>query len=309
MGKHLLYRLIGAVLVLLAVSFVTFVALATAPGDAALALAGDSASAEQLAALRADLGLNLPIVQRYGVFLEGVITRGDLGKSVVSGRPVAGLLLQRLPYTVGLALVATLLAAVLGVIAGTLAALRAGTAWDTVIMGGTLVGLAVPSFWLALLMIMLFSLKLDWLPVVGAESVRHAVLPVLTLALPTSAIVARLMRAGLLNVLDKEYVRTAHAKGVPPRQVLTHHAFRNSVVPLLTVLGTHLGHLLGGAFVVETIFGWPGLGRLAVQGVFDRDYPVVLGAALTVAAVYLALNLLVDIAQALLDPRVAQEAI
>jgi ABC-type dipeptide/oligopeptide/nickel transport system permease component len=309
MAKRLFYRLIGAALVLLAVSFVTFVALATAPGDAALALAGDSASAEQLDALRADLGLNLPIVTRYAGFLEGAITRGDLGRSVVSGRSVAGLLLERLPYTVGLALAATLLAAVIGATAGTLAALRAGTAWDTIIMGGALVGLAVPSFWLALLFIMLFSLKLDWLPVVGAETPRHAVLPILTLALPTSAIVARLMRGGLLSVLGKDYIRTAHAKGVPPRQVLTRHALRNSIVPLLTVLGTHLGHLLGGAFVVETIFGWPGLGRLAVQGIFDRDYPVVLGAALTVAAVYLLLNLAVDFAQALLDPRVAQEAI
>ncbi len=147
------------------------------------------------------------------------------------------------------------------------------------------------------------------LPVAGAASARHWVLPVITLALPTAAMVARLVRSGMAGVLRSEYVRTAHAKGVPRRQVFVRHAFRNSLTPLLAVLGLHLGHLLGGAFVVETLFGWPGLGRLAVQAVFDRDTPVVLGCSLAIAAMYLAVNLAVDVAQAVLDPRVGQEAI
>jgi ABC-type dipeptide/oligopeptide/nickel transport system permease component len=307
-ARHLLYRLIGAVLVLLAVSFVTFVALTWTPGDAAQALAGESASAEQLDALRADLGLTQPLLVRYLGFVRG-LAGGDLGASLVSGRPVAGLIAERLPYTAGLAVLAILLAAVVGIVVGTLAAVRAGSAMDTALMTASLAGLAVPGFWLALLLTLLFSLKLRWLPVVGADRPAAWILPVITLALPTTAMVARLVRSGMAGTLRSEYVRTARAKGVPGRQVLAKHALRASMTPLLAVLGVHLGHLLGGAFVVETIFGWPGLGRLAVQAIFDRDTPVVLGCALTIAAMYLLVNLLVDVAQAWLDPRVRQEAI
>jgi ABC-type dipeptide/oligopeptide/nickel transport system permease component len=308
MARHLLYRLVGAALVLLAVSFVTFVALSWTPGDAAQALAGESASAEQLDALRADLGLAKPLLVRYLDFLGG-LAQGDLGASLVSGRSVSGMIAERLPYTAGLAALAILLAALVGTALGTAAATRAGSRLDTALMSATLAGLAMPGFWLALLLTLLFSLKLRWLPVAGAEGPRAWVLPLVTLALPTTAIVARLVRSGIVGVLKSEYVRTAHAKGVPGRQVLARHALRTSLTPLLAVLGVYLGHLLGGAFVVETIFGWPGLGRLTVQAIFDRDTPVVLGCALVIAAMYLLVNLLVDVAQAWLDPRVRQEAI
>jgi ABC-type dipeptide/oligopeptide/nickel transport system permease component len=227
----------------------------------------------------------------------------------VSGRPVAGLIAERLPYTAGLAVLAILLAAALGLTVGTLAAVRAGSAIDTALMSVSLAGLAMPGFWLALLLTLLFSLKLRWLPVVGAQGPAAWVLPLLTLALPTTAMVARLVRSGMVGTLRSEYVRTARAKGVPSRAVLVRHALRASLTPLLAVLGAHLGHLLGGAFVVETVFGWPGLGRLAVQAIFDRDTPVVIGCALTIAAMYLLVNLLVDVTQAWLDPRVRQEAI
>jgi ABC-type dipeptide/oligopeptide/nickel transport system permease component len=152
----------------------------------------------------------------------------------------------------------------------------------------------------------LFSLRLRWLPVVGADSLKHLVLPALTLALPTMAVVARLVRSSLLEELNADYVRTAHAKGVPSRRVMSHHVYRNSLVPLVTLMGLYLGRLLGGAFVIETIFGWPGLGRLTVQAIFDRDQPVILGAALTLAAIYLTINFLVDLSHAWLDPRVAR---
>lgn len=307
-ARHLLYRLIGAALVLLAVSFITYVALAWTPGDAAQALAGESASAEQLDALRAQLGLDEPLLIRYAAFLRR-LGRGDMGASLVSGRPVSGLIAERLPYTAGLAVLAIALASLLGVVIGTLAAVRAGSKLDTALMSASLAGLAMPGFWLALLLTLLFSLKLRWLPVVGAEGARAWVLPLITLALPTTAMVARLVRSGMASTLQREYVRTAHAKGVPPRTVLAKHALCTSLTPLLAVLGVHLGHLLGGAFVVETIFGWPGLGRLAVQAIFDRDTPVVLGCALTIAAMYLLVNFLVDVTQAWLDPRVRQEAI
>jgi peptide/nickel transport system permease protein len=308
MAQHLLRRLVGAGLVLLAVSFITFVALATAPGDAASALVGDSASQEQMTLLRQSMGLDLPLFVRYQAYLGGVL-QGDLGRSLVGNRAVSQLLLERLPYTLLLAVAAASLALLVGGMIGTVAALRAGRWLDTVLMGGVAVGLAVPVFWSALLLMLLFSLKLHWLPVVGASSWRHLILPMVVLAIPTAAIVARLVRSSLLDVLAADYVRTAQAKGLRPRRVLSAHVFRNSLLPVLTVVGLQLGHLLGGAVVVETIFGWPGLGRLTVQAIFDRDLPVVMGAALLIATFYVLLNLAIDLAHAYLDPRVAQEAL
>lgn len=309
MLTYIARRLAGSLAVLLVVSLIVFLALGAAPGDAAAAMAGDSASAGQLAALRAELGLDRSPLARYAAFLTGLLTRGDLGRSLVSGRPVAGLVLERLPYTVALALAAVALAALLGGVTGTLAALRAGTPLDTVLMAGAALGVAVPTFWSGLLLIMLFSLHLRWLPVTGAGTLAHLVLPAVTLALPTAASVARLVRSGLLDVLAADYIRTAHAKGLAPRRVVTRHALRNGLIPVAAVLSLQLGHLLGGAFIVESIFGWPGLGRLVVQAIFDRDDPVVLGAALAAAAVYLVVNLGMDLAHGWLDPRVGREAI
>lgn len=309
MLTYIARRAAGSLAVLLAVSLIVFLALGATPGDAASAMAGDSASSEQLAALRAELGLDRTPLARYAAFLGGLATRGDLGRSLVSQRPVAELVLERLPYTVALALAAVALAAVIGGLGGVLAALRAGTLLDTALMAGAALGLAVPTFWSGLLLILLFSLHLRWLPVTGAGSPEHLILPAVTLALPTAASVARLVRSGLLDVLAADYVRTAHAKGLTPRRVVTRHALRNGLIPVAAVLSLQLGHLLGGAFIVESIFGWPGLGRLAVQAIFDRDDPVVLGAALAAAAVYLVVNLGMDIAHGWLDPRVGQEAL
>lgn len=309
MIHHLLRRLAGMVLVLLAVSFVTFAALVAAPGDAAGAMVGDSASAEQVALLRQSLGLDGSLLARYQSFLGDLLLHGDLGSSLVSGRPVSQLLLERLPYTALLALTAIGLAVLLGAPLGIAAALRAGTRLDTALMGGAALGLAVPTFWSSLLLMLLFSLHLRWLPVAGAGSLRHLALPAVALALPTAAIVARLLRASLLDTLHADYVRTAHAKGLTASGVFGGHVLRNSLIPVLTVLGLQLGHLLGGAFVVETIFGWPGVGRLTVQAIFDRDTPVVLGAAITLAAFYLLINLAVDLAQSVLDPRVGRAAV
>jgi ABC-type dipeptide/oligopeptide/nickel transport system permease component len=303
-----LRRLGGTLVVLLAVSLIVFVMLGATPGDAAETLIGDSASADQLAALRREMGLDLPLGERYLDFLTGAV-QGDLGQSLITGRPVGELLAERLPHTVVLALMATAVATALGMAIGTGAALRAGSVGDTLLMGITSLGLAVPTFWSALLLMMVFSLRLQWLPVVGDGGWRHLILPTVTLAFPTMAVVARLMRTSVLDALQAPHVRTAHAKGLRPRWVLGRHVLRNSLIPVLTMLGLHLGHLMGGAFIVETIFGWPGVGRLMVQGIFDRDLPVVMGAALVVAAVYLALNLSVDVLQGWLDPRVASQAL
>jgi peptide/nickel transport system permease protein len=307
-ASHLLRRLGSTLVVLVVVSVIVFVMLDVTPGDAAETLVGESASEAQLAALRREMGLDLPVGLRYVRFLAGA-ARGDLGRSLISGRPVTGLLAERLPHTMVLALAATGLATGLGLAVGIAAALRAGGLADTLLMGVTSLGLAVPTFWSALLLMMFFSLRLGWLPVVGNGGWRGLILPTVTLALPTMATVARLMRTSLLDTLRAPYVQTAHAKGIQPRWVLGRHMLRNSLIPVVTMLGLHLGHLMGGAFIVETIFGWPGVGRLMVQGIFDRDLPVVMGAALVVAAVYVGLNVVVDVLQGWLDPRVAGQTL
>lgn len=309
MNRFLLRRLGGMLGALVVVSLLAFVLLDTMPGDAASAIAGESASAQELSALRASMGLDRAPLARYGTFAANLVARGDLGRSLVSNRPVTQLLLERVPYTVVLALASLGLAALVGSAVAIAAAQRAGSWLDTLCMGGAALGLAVPSFWSALLLLMVFSVGLRWLPVVGADSAAHLVLPAVTLALPTAAAVARLLRAGLLEVLRADYVRTAHAKGLRPRRVLSRHVLRNSLLPVVTMLGIQLGNLLGGAFIVETIFGWPGLGRLAVQAIFDRDYPVVLGAVLLTAVIYLVINFAVDVLHGWLDPQVSRAAI
>ena len=309
MNRYVLRRLGGMLGALAIVSVLAFSLLDTIPGDAAAAVAGESASAQQLSALRASMGLDQTPLMRYGAFVANLVSRGDLGRSLISNRPVAQLLGERLPYTVVLALVSLGLALLVGAAAALFAAPRAGSWWDTLCMGGISLGLAVPSFWSALLMLLLFSVTLRWLPVVGADTPAHLVLPAVTLALPTAATVARLLRSSLLDVLRADYVRTAHAKGLPASRVLSRHVLRNSLLPVVTLLGMQLGNLLGGAFIVETIFAWPGLGRLAVQAVFDRDYPVVLGAVLVTALVYLVINFMVDILHGWLDPQVSRAAV
>ena len=309
MLQHLIHRLAAAVLVLLAVSFVTYLMLNAAPGDLAMTVAGDSASEAQLAELRQKLGLDQPVLVRYVRYVSGVLLRGDFGRSMISDRQVTALLLERLPYTMLLALSAILLAGAVGFALGWLAVSAVGTSWDTALMAVAALAAALPTFWVALLLIMIFSLRLGWLPVVGAESLKHLVLPAVTLALPSSAVLARLVRSSLLDVVGADFVRTAYAKGLVRKQVMWRHVLRNAAIPIVTLLALQLGYLLGGAFIVETIFGWPGLGRLTVQAIFDRDYPVVLGATLMIAAVYIVLNFIADLAQAWLDPRTGARAL
>lgn len=309
MRAHFLRRLVWTTLALFAVSAVIFTLLDIAPGDAAEAIAGDSGSLAQLNALRAEMGLDAPLPERYARFLLGILTAGDLGHSLITNQPVIGLVASRLPYTLTLAFAATGLALGIGIPIAVVAALRPGSWLDTALMGLASLGLAMPTFWTAILFTLFFSLRLDWLPVVGAGSWKHLILPAITMALPTASVIGRVFRSSLLEELRNAYVLTAHSKGLRPRRVLTVHVLRNSMIPLITVLGMHLGHLLGGAFIVETIFGWPGLGRLTVLSIFDRDVPVVMGAALATAAMFLALNLVIDLIYGWLDPRVAQNPV
>jgi ABC-type dipeptide/oligopeptide/nickel transport system permease component len=309
LGWYLLRRLIGAVATVLVVSFVVYAALTFAPGDAATALIGDNASAEQVAALRSRLHLDAPLTERYLAYIGGVLTRGDLGQSLVGGRSVSEAVLGCLPYTLLLAGVATALAALAGLGIGLLAASKPGSRLDVFAIGGSSLALALPSYWVALLLVLLFSLRLHWLPVFGSGTLAHLVLPATTLALPGAAGVARLTRASVLEAAAADYVRTAFGKGLTRRQTMLHHILPNGLIAALTLLGLNLTHVIGGAFVIETIFAWPGLGRLTVQAVFDRDIPVVMGAVLVVAPLCLAINLAVDLLHAGLDPRVREAAV
>ncbi len=309
MTHYLLYRLASGLVVLAVVSLVTFVLLDQVPGDAAQALAGDSAPADQLAELRSQMGLDLTALGRYARFVTSAVLHGDLGRSLLSGRPVSSLLAERFSATLVLALATMALALLVGTAVGILAASCQGSYLDLSLMVITTLGISVPTFWAALLLMLTFSLRLGWLPVVGAGSLSHLVLPTVSLALPTTAVVARLVRASLLDVKGADYVRTAHGKGLPPRYIWLVHVLRNGLNPVITLMGLHLGHLLGGAFIIETIFAWPGLGRLVVQSVFDRDYPVLVGAVLLMAVIYQVLNLAIDVAHAALDPRLGREAL
>jgi ABC-type dipeptide/oligopeptide/nickel transport system permease component len=295
--------------VLVVVSFVTFVLLDIMPGDAAQTLVGEFASEEQLAQVRQEMGLDATVLERYARYTGQILLQGDMGDSLISGRPVSTLIRERFPHTLMLTVTAMLVAVLLGTAIGMLAASRPGSYLDTALMSVTTLGLSIPTFWLALLLILVFSLKLRWLPVVGAGSPAHLVLPTICLALPLIAIVARLIRSSLLDVKSADYVRTAHAKGLRRRLIWRNHILRNGLIPVITVLGLHAGHLLAGAFIIETIFGWPGLGRLTVQAILDADFPIVLGAVILIAVIYQFLNLSVDLAHAALDPRVGQKAL
>lgn len=309
MHGFLARRLIGLLITVFAVSFVAYVALTFAPGDAAEALIGENASQEQVEALRRQMKLDAPLLERYGDYMAGAVMRRDLGQSLSTGRGVADLLMERLPSTVSLALVSMALATVVGFGLGLAAALKPRGRLDMMAVGGAALGVALPPYWVALLLVMLFSLKLGWLPVFGSGTPAHMVLPAVTLAMPGAAVLARLVRSSVLDVKGADYVRTAVSKGLGPRQIMLRHVLPNSLMPALTILGLNLSHLLGGAFVVETIFAWPGIGRLMVQAIFDRDIPVVMGAVLVVVPMALLVTLAVDLLHSALDPRVRHHAI
>ncbi len=309
MLPFLLRRLLGAVLVMLAISFITFVLLNSTPGDAADSLIGEVASLEEMDALRAQLGLDMPLLTRYGIYLKQAVLQNDLGNSLMTGRPVATLILDRLPYTVKLAASSLLVALVIGSLVGFAAATRSGGWLDLTLMSVTTLGLSIPTFWVALLLIQFFAVKLRWLPVVGAGTPAHLVLPTICLALPLAAVIARLVRASLLDVKEADYIRTARSKGLRSNTIWRRHLLRNAVIPVLTLLGLYAGRMLAGAVVIETIFAWPGLGRLTVQAILDSDFPVVLGAVLLIAALYQLLTLSVDVMHAVIDPRVGRSAL
>lgn len=303
MARYVLRRLALAVPVLFGVSLGVFLMIHLLPGDPAVVLAGDTASPEQIQAIRHDLGLDQPLPVQYVTFLDR-LAHGRLGRSIRTGREALDEIADRFPYTLELTLVAVALATVVGVSVGVWAAVNKDGVVDRVTMALASLGLSIPTFWIAILMIMLFALRLRWLPVTGAGSWQHLVMPAIALSLGSAAIKARITRSSMLEVLEQDYMRTARAKGLRERTVIVRHALKNALIPIVTLIGLQFGGLLGGAFIVETIFGWPGIGQLAVQSVFERDIPVIQGTVLLVAIAYFLSNLVVDVVYAWLDPRI-----
>jgi peptide/nickel transport system permease protein len=303
MSRYLLTRLLLAAPVLLGVSLVVFTMIRLIPGDPAQLMAGQAATAEVVAEIRQALGLDRPIAVQYAIFLARV-ARGDLGRSLFNSSPVVDELAQRFPRTVRLALASMAVAILIGVPAGIVSATRHLSWIDSLVMLLALAGVSMPVFWLGLNLILIFAVRLQWLPAIGHETWRHLVLPAITLGTASAAIIARMTRSAMLEVLRQDYVRTARAKGAAEPRVIRRHALRNALIPVVTVVGLQLGTLLGGAVLTETVFAWPGVGRLLVDAVLARDYPVIQGAVLLIATTFVLLNVAVDLLYAVLDPRI-----
>ena len=299
-------RLLLTIPVLLGVIFVVMLTLDLIPGDPVALMLGDGATKENVARFREHLGLDRPLAVRYVRYLGQVVT-GDLGRSIQQNRPVVDELADAWPATVQLGAVALVLAALLGVATGIVSAVWPNSMFDALSRLSSLFGLSMPVFWTGLVLIVVFAFWLPWLPVGGVGSPAHLVLPAVTLALPSIAMIARMTRSSVLEVLREDYVRTARAKGVQERLVVVKHALRNAAIPILTLLGLQAGQLMGGAVLTETVFAWPGLGRLMVKAIFARDYILLQGAVLLFAMAFVVINLLVDLSYGALDPRVSRQ--
>jgi peptide/nickel transport system permease protein len=305
-ARYLIRRLLLTLPVLLGVATLVFSLIHLVPGDPAQAMLGEGASAKDVAELRARLGLDRPLLQQYGTFLTGAL-RGDLGTSFRTGQPVTTAILDRVPATVELALASMVIAMVVALPLGIIAAVGHGTMADHTSMTLALAGISIPNFWLGPMLAIIFSVQLGWLPVSGRGGVESLVLPAISLGAALSAILARMTRASLLEELRELYVRAALARGVSRGRAIIRHALRNSLIPLVTILGLQFGAVLTGAVITETIFAWPGIGRLLIQSISFRDYPLVQGCILLIAVTYVTVNLVTDLLYGVLDPRIRYE--
>ena len=333
MGRYIARRLLNLIPVLLGITLLVFTFLHLIPGDPAQVMAGERATPDQVAALREQLGLNQPLPLQYLVFL-GNLLRFNFGTSIISGVPIAQEIRIRWPATFELSVAAMILATLLGIPAGVLAAVRKNSAVDNLTMSGSLLGVSLPVYWLGLLLVYLFAVNLHWLPPSGRLSIdagfnfkpitgfyvldallqgnfkalkdvlAHLILPAITLGTIPLAILARITRSAMLEVLSQDYIRTARAKGLLERWVIFKHALKNALLPVVTIIGLQFGTLLGGAILTETIFSWPGIGSWIYEGILARDYPVVQGGVVFVAVAFVLINLLVDLSYGFLDPRI-----
>ena len=316
MGRYLLRRLLLLVPVLLGVSVVVFLVLHLSPGDPAEIMLGSQASQADVTRLRADLGLDEPLPLQYARWMAHVL-QGDLGRSIRLRQPVLGEVLIRFRATLILTTTALFLSTVCGIALGVLSAARPRSLVDRLSTLGSIFGASMPSFWLGLVLMVCFSLWLGWLPASGmygahgtgglADLLSHLALPAVTLAAASTTIIARLTRSTMLDILRQDFVRTARAKGLVERGVVLRHALRNALIPTVTVVGVQAGYLLGGAILTETVFAWPGVGTLMIQGILARDFPLVQGCVLVIALGFVLFNLAVDLLYAFLDPRIRYE--
>lgn len=303
LSHYIVQRVLAAALTLLGVSCLVFLMVRLLPGDPARVIAGVLASEEEIARIRQQLGLEQPLYVQYGRFLAQAL-RGDLGISARTSEPVMREIRYRLPATLHLAGLSTLLATCLGIPAGVMAARRLYSGIDYLLSLITLFGVSMPVYWLGLILIIVFAVHLNWLPAAGAEEPGSAILPSLTLSCFSVALVTRMTRATMLEVLGQDFVRTARAKGLREYRVVYRHALRNALVPIITAVGLQFGTLLGGAVLTETVFGWPGMGQLLVESIFARDYPMVQSIVLVFSALFIGTNFLVDLSYVVIDPRI-----
>ncbi len=311
MWKYILKRLLLMIPILIGVTFIVFFIMSLTPGDPAAVILGDQATAEALEAMRVELGLNKPLVVRYGNFLWDLI-HGDLGISYRNRIPVWPQIIDKFPNTVVLAIAGILVALAIGIPVGIISAKKQYTKLDNISMVLSLIGVSMPNFWLGLLLSLLFALKLGWLPSQGMGQgfiplLRSLVLPALTLGTGVAATVARMTRSSMLEVIRQDYISTARAKGVAEGEITRRHMLRNAMIPIVTAVGLQFGVLLGGAMLTETIFSWPGLGRLMVESINSKDIPMVLGATVFLAMMFSIVNLIVDIIYAFVDPRIKSQ--
>lgn len=303
MTLFIIKRLLQIVPVIIGVTLVVFLIMQMVPGDSAAILAGEGASKETIEQYREDLGLNRPIAEQYLSYV-GNVFKGDFGNSLKNNQPVLDEILLRLPITMELAFFSILITTVLGLLAGIISAVRPYSFRDISVMVIALLGISLPSFWLGLLLMYLFSVKLQWLPVAGWDSPAHIILPAITLGVGGAAIVARMTRSSMLEVVGQDYIRTARAKGLKEHVIIYKHALRNALIPVITVVGLQFGSLLGGTVLVESVFAINGLGRMIVDSIRTRDIPMVQGGVLVASLVFVFVNLLVDILYRVFNKRI-----
>ncbi len=303
MAKYILKRILYMIPVLLGVTFLVFLIMHLAPGNVAQMLLGDNATAEQVEKLQHEMGLDQPILIQYLNYMKELL-HGNLGTSYTSGESVNAKIMACFPYTLKLTLVAAVFSIILALPLGILAAVKQNTWIDNLSMILSLIGVSMPIFWLAVMLILLFSLKLGWFPVYGASQWNSIILPAISLGLMNMASIARTTRSAMVETIRQDYIRTAYAKGLPDGTVIMRHAFRNGMLPTITVIGLEIGQMLGGSVLTETVFAWPGVGRLMIQSINGRDTPTVMGCIILMTLCFSLVNLLVDLLYGVFDPRV-----
>ncbi|MFE1627443.1 nickel ABC transporter permease [Brevibacillus reuszeri] len=303
MAQYLWNRLAAGLLVVFGISVFTFALVHMIPGDPVRMMLGQKATQEQVEQVREQMGLNKPLVEQYATYITGIV-QGDFGTSLKTGQPVLKEITNRFPATVKIAVSAIFIAIVVGIAMGMVAAKYKDTIVDRAVLTLATLGVSIPGYWLGLLLMLLFAVKWKWFPIAGGTGLKDLVLPAVTLGVYASTIICRLTRSGMLEVLSQDYIRTARAKGIDETIILFRHAFRNVMIPVVTVVGLQMASLLGGAVLIEQVFSWPGIGTLAIDAIFSRDFPMIQGTTLFMGIVYVSVNILIDLLYGFIDPRI-----